>query len=245
MLYFVSDLINSKTRTGVTIITCTKRPGAMNNVFENYKRQEQKIKELIIILHNDNMDKNRWNEVAGRYSNIKVLQLDESKTLGECLNFGAKHAAFEFIAKFDDDDYYGPKYLVDAVKVFKEVKADVIGKAASYVYFEKDRILALRNPGRENCYVQHIDGPSIIFKKSILSKVKFRNITRGEDIWFCKDCIEQGIKIYSTNRFQHIYMRHANEEEHTWPIENKKLLKSCKIISKGEIDYEKYINVEV
>lgn len=244
MRYSWDELLNGIAEKGITVVTCTRRPEAMDNVFSNYKRQEQKVKELIIVLHSSTMDKKRWSEAARKYENVKVLQLDEGKTLGECLNFGAEHASYEFIAKFDDDDYYGPKYLKDAVKVFKEVEADVIGKSTSYVYFEKEKILALRNPGRENCYVNHIDGPTIIFRKSVLSKVKFRNITLGEDNQFCKDCVEQGLKIYSANRFQHVYMRHADIKEHTWTIENRKLLKTLKIISEGEIDYKKYINIE-
>ena len=227
---------------GITIVTCTKRPDAIYNILENYKRQEQRKKELIIILHNNSMDKNKWKEAAHGYTNVRIFRIDENRTLGECLNIGAKHANFEFVAKFDDDDYYGPKYLVDAFKVLKEVKADVIGKATSYVYFEKDGILALRNPGNESRYVQHVDGPSIIFKKSVLRRVKFRNISLGEDYWFCKDCINQGIKIYSTNRFQHVYMRHANVNNHTWTIEDEKLLEWCEIVAKGKIDFEKYIN---
>lgn len=229
--------------TGITVVTCTKRPGAIHNIFENYKRQRLRKKELIIILHNDSMDKNKWKEVAHRYFNVKILQISESKTLGECLNIGAKHATYELVAKFDDDDYYGPRYLAEAVKAFRKAKADVVGKATSYVYFEKDKILTLRNPGKENCYVWHVDGPSIIFRKSVLKKVKFRHVSLGEDYWFCKDCIAHGIKIYSISRFQHVYMRHANAKEHTWSIENKKLKEWwCTFIAKGEIDYKKYIN---
>ncbi len=39
------------------------------------------------------------------------------------LNFGANHAVFEFIAKFDNDDHYGPKYLKDALRIFREAEA--------------------------------------------------------------------------------------------------------------------------
>lgn len=36
-------------------------------------------------------------------------------------------------------------------------------------------------------------------------------------------------------------MRHANANEHTWTIENEKLLEWCEFVAKGEIDYEKYM----
>lgn len=227
---------------GVTVITCTRRPDSLNNIFENYYRQKQKIKELIIILHDNSMDQNKWSEEGSKFDNVRIFQMDESISLGKCLNFAAARAAFNIIAKFDDDDYYGPKYLTDSIKAFYEVEADVIGKLTSYVYFQKEQILAIRHMGNENCYVKRIDGPSLIFKKSVLLKVKFRDISRGEDNWFCKDCIKKGIKIYSVNHFHHIYMRHANNEDHTWNIENEKLLNMCRIVSTGEIEFEKLID---
>jgi cellulose synthase/poly-beta-1,6-N-acetylglucosamine synthase-like glycosyltransferase len=227
---------------GVSVITCTRRPDSLNNIFENYARQKQKIKELIIILHDNSIDPNIWNEEKNKYIHVRIFQLDENISLGKCLNFAAAHAAYGIIAKFDDDDYYGPKYLNDTIKAFYDVEAEVIGKLTSYVYFQKEKILAIRHLGNENSYVRRIDGPSIIFKKSVLAKVRFRDISRGEDNWFCRDCLKRGIKIFSVNRFHHIYMRHANKEDHTWNIDNEKLLKMCKIISTGEIEYEKLID---
>ncbi len=44
-------------------------------------------------------------------------------------------AKFNIIAKFDDDDYYGPKYLSDSLKAFDETDAKLIGKGgATFVY---------------------------------------------------------------------------------------------------------------
>jgi glycosyltransferase involved in cell wall biosynthesis len=235
----ISDNMNP---TGVTVVTCTRRTNSFNNVFENYMRQEQKLKELIIILHDDSMDINKWKEAANEISNVRFFQMNENISLGACLNFAVQQATFDIIAKLDDDDYYGPKYLNDSIKAFDEVEADVIGKSTSYVYFQKEQILAIRHSGNENCYVKHIDGPSLIFKKSVISVVKFRDISRGEDKWFCKDCLDHEIKMYSVNRFHHIYMRHANTEDHTWTIENRRLIKMCKIIARGIIEYDKYIN---
>jgi hypothetical protein len=37
-------------------------------------------------------------------------------------------------------------------------------------------------------------------------------------------------------------MRHANNEEHTWNIENEKLLNMCRIVSTGEIEFGKFID---
>lgn len=238
----VNSKVNKKGPGYVSVVTCTNRLNYIDNVFSNFKRQRHKRKQLIIILNNNLMDIQKWQSRANEFNNIKIFQLDESITLGECLNFAVTKSDYEYIAKFDDDDYYGAKYLSDSLRYFKHAEAGIIGKSASFVYFEENHTLAVRNPTREHCYVNHLDGPTMIIKREVFNYVKFRDITQGEDKNYCIDCINQGIKLYSINKYHHVYMRHADVREHTWPIENKKLLNQCKIIAKGITELGKYLN---
>ncbi|WP_083238900.1 glycosyltransferase [Caloranaerobacter ferrireducens] len=227
----------------VSIITCTMRPNYIDNVFNNYIRQNYEKKELIIILNNNDMDINLWKERASQYKNVKVFQLDEKTSLGECLNFGVRQSNNEIIAKFDDDDYYGPKYLRESVKAFSYTNAGLIGKAASFVYFEKYKILAIRSPMLENRYVKHIDGPTMLIRREVFDKVKFADIPRGVDTRFSKDCLKKGIKLYSIDRFHHVYVRHSSSSEHTWKVSNEKLLSRCKIVRRNITNFSKYVDV--
>lgn len=227
---------------GVSIITCTNRPHYMDKVIENYSRQKYEKKELIVILNSNKIDIRKFKNAAQQYKNIKVYQLDEKKTLGECLNFAVSRASYEIIAKFDDDDYYGPMYLKDSIKVFERVEAGVIGKVASYVYFKGEKILTIRHPEMQYRYVHHINGPTLIIKKAVFKMFKFRNISLGEDTEFCNDCVKNGIKMYCTNHLYHVYIRHASSNHHTWRIDNKELLKQYKFIKNNITDYEKYVN---
>lgn len=240
-MYNINSKVNNLDSSYVSVITCTNRLNYMDNVFDNFKRQRYKRKELIIILNNNRLDIHEWEAMAKPFPNIRIYQLDENISLGECLNFGVMQSDYEFIAKFDDDDFYGEKYLSDSIKAFKYSQAGAIGKSASYVYFEENGILALRNPRHENCYVKHLDGPTMIIKREVFNHVKFRDITRGEDKNFCIDCVNQGINLYSVNKYDHVYFRHASVEEHTWKIENAELLNRCKIIDRNVKDFKKYI----
>lgn len=225
---------------GVSIITCTNRLENINNVFENYARQLYENKELIIILNNNKMKLSKWHEKAKEYDNVHVFQLDQKITLGECLNFGVDKSKYDTIAKFDDDDYYSSHYLYDSIGAFKHTKADIIGKSTTYVYFEKDKLLAIRNPKRENRYVYRVEGPTLIIKKKVFEKVKFRDKNLGEDVQFCKDCFKEGFKIYSHNKLNYVYIRHKSTFKHTWTISDDYYKKLCKIIGKVE-DYKSYI----
>lgn len=225
----------------ISVIVCTMRENSLDNVFENYNRQIHKNKEMIIILNNNNINKSIWDEQVKSYKNISVFQLDENVTLGSCLNFGVSKARANIIAKFDDDDYYGPKYLSNSIEALKY--ADIIGKASSFVYFKKSKILAIRSPKNENKYVKHMDGPTLIIKKHVFNSVKFADIPRGVDTRFSKDCVEKGFKIYSTNRFHHVYIRSEFPDSHTWKISENDLLRMCKKVKQDIVDFTPYVDI--
>ncbi|SDY45962.1 Glycosyl transferase family 2 [Proteiniborus ethanoligenes] len=223
----------------ISVITCTNRPRYMQNVFENYNQQSFKDKELILVLNNNKMNMQEWTREAKKHDNISVFQVDEKKTLGYCLNFGIEKAKYNIIAKFDDDDYYGPEYLSQSIKGFKY--ADVIGKYTTFVYFQNTQTLAIRNPKRDNRYVYRIEGPTLMFKREIFNKIRFVEKSLGEDIQFCKDCTKNGIKMYAIDKYNYVYVRHGLIDKHAWNIKDELFMKLCLIIGKVD-DYKKYIN---
>lgn len=231
-------------KENISIIVSTMRQHTMENVFNNYARQDFQNKEMIIIINKNDMDINRWLTKSKEYTNIQIYKLDEKITLGECLNFGISKSKFNLIAKFDDDDYYGPKYLSDSIKAFRNIDADVIGKAACFVYFKKSKKLAIRCGKQENKYVEHMDGNTLIFKRKVFDKIKFADIPNGVDVQISKDCKKNGFKIYSINKYHHVYIRSESPETHTWKINDEDLIrKYCKIIKEDVTDFTRYVNI--
>lgn len=43
------------TISAVSILTCTKRADCINTLFDNYRRQNFNLKELIVIINNDSL----------------------------------------------------------------------------------------------------------------------------------------------------------------------------------------------
>lgn len=234
---------NSRNLPKVTVIVNTMRDNSLTNVFNNYKRQQYNPKEMIIVLNNNSMNLQKWKAAAKKYDNVRVYQLDENISAGSCLNFAVTKSNFDIIAKFDDDDYYGSKYLLSIIGAFKKTNADVVGKAASFVYFKKSKILAIRHPEKENKFVYHMDGPTMSVKKRVFNKVKFRDISRGVDTYFSKDCVANGFKIYSTNRFHHVYIRQESPNDHCWEISDEEHLKMCDIVKNNIENFEHIVNV--
>lgn len=219
---------------GVSVITCVHRSSYINRVFTNYLTQEYPHKELIIVLNNDNLSSEEWESKASLYPGIRVFRLPEGTPLGSCYNFGIEQSRYDYLAKFDDDDYYAPQYLLSSMLAFKQLDADIIGKNARYVYFESLSTLALMAPRGENVLVPYVVGATLIFRKDVWTEVRFRNITSGEDSEFQSDCLARGYKIFSIDRFNYVTIRHPDTIEHTFVIDDLSYLAMGELVARTD-----------
>lgn len=219
--------------TGVSIITCTNKLYVIENILNNYKRQEWSIKELIIIINNNEIDISDWKVKLKTDRSISIYKIDEKKTLGHCLNFGIRRSKYDYIAKFDDDDFYGEKYLRKLMPLFNYTDAHIVGKKSFFVYFKVDNTLILKFPECEKKQVSHLAGATLVIDKEVFKKVKFsEKIVVGSDSDFCKNCTKQGFKLYSGNRFDYVCIRNSDKNKHTWKIDDKDLFAySIKIVN--------------
>lgn len=217
---------------GVTVITSTNKLQFLNNIFNNYRRQLYKNKQLIIVLNNKLLDLSVWVEKARTYSNVSVYQLPDSTTLGECLNFAADRSRYNVISKFDDDDYYSAYYLTTAVRALRKTNADIVGKRTVLTYFEDDSTLMLRYPGYENKVQHYIAGGTITFRKSVFKNVRFGALSLGEDVDFLTKCKKNGYKLFATSRYNYVYIRRPEPDMHTWKPNKSYLLKTGRFITR-------------
>lgn len=227
---------------GVSVICCTRRPNYIENVLNNFLRQNYKKKEMIVILHGSSMNLEYYKNKSSQYKNIKVFRFDESVPLGECKNFGVKNSIFRYIAVFDDDDFYASNYLKHSIEVFDNVNCDIVGKTSYFTYFEKIRTLALSRPKNENRFQYHVADSSLVIHRRVFNKVKFPSIAYP-DAHFQQLCVDFRLKIYSTNRFNYVVHRHHDPKyKHDWDISDQDLLIGSEIIATDIDDYIGFIN---
>ena len=206
----------------VSIITCTIRDESINNVFKNYQQQTWPDKELIIILNKDSMDIDQWIKKARNYPNVRVFQLHEKAALGDCLNFGVMNASYDIIAKFDDDDYYGPEYITSSMDAFKNKQVWIVGKSSYYIYFKNKKAL-IYVKGTENSITDTVAGATLLFRKEILHYVRFEKVNRAEDYWFIDQSKKEGFQVYSTDP-SHFAVIRNDSDQHTWKISDEDLM---------------------
>jgi len=216
----------------VSVVTCTNRPQFFKHLVANYRRQLYRGKELIIVLNRDGMNLAAYRRKVRAYPDISVYKLKETTSLGRCLNFAVRRAKYPYIAKFDDDDYYSPYYLIEQMAAIRRTGADIVGKRNHLIFFEGRNLLIQRFPGRRNRFVSLVTGGSILFRKRVFRRVRFENRSLGEDVSFLWKCRRRGFRIYSTSIYNFVGIRRENKNSHTWTAHDGYLLKGSRIVAK-------------
>ncbi|WP_020617034.1 glycosyltransferase family 2 protein [Paenibacillus daejeonensis] len=219
---------------GVSIITATHRPQFIKNLLANYARQQYRTKELIIILNNDSEKLHRYRQMAKGLPHVRIYQVSEKLSLGQCLNCGIAKAKHPLIAKFDDDDYYSPFYLQEQVNALIRTRSDVIGKHACLVYLEATKELIIRSPKHTNRPEWFVQGGTILFHRRVLKKHWFSDRSLGEDTKFLRDCIHAGYRVYSTSTYNYVYIRRSDKKSHTWRVKDAFYKKGSIPVAKGK-----------
>ncbi|GAA0137514.1 hypothetical protein YSY43_43550 [Paenibacillus sp. YSY-4.3] len=210
---------------GISIVACTSKPTFLNNIIENYHRQIYEDKELIIVLHSNKLD---IEALRAKITdpNIKVYQRNPNAiSFGYCLNYGVALSNKEYVAKFDDDDYYGEEYLSDLMDAFSYSDAKVVGKLSFHSYLHGSNKFVTRKPGNEYKYTSFLPGATFLIKREVFEKNMFRDIPRDIDGRFCFDCHANKIKLYSVDSFNLLVNRLSDKGIHTWKASDQLIIR--------------------
>ncbi len=215
-----------RTQVSVSAVVATKRPDQLANVMAFTGRQVHSNLELILVTHGFVADGDDLKRLAERYGvdRYSVVPADPTLTLGACLNLGIAAADGRYVAKMDDDNWYGPHYVSDLVRAFTWTDAQVVGKWAHYVHLLGSNATLLRFSGAEHRYVELVQGGTIMAPRSVMLDLPMENLPRRVDTTFLDKVRLNGGRIYSADRFNFVSMRSASSDGHTWSISDEDLL---------------------
>ena len=149
--------------------------------------------------------------------------------LGECLNLLVRASSGDVVAKMDDDDLYGPRYLSDQLHAMDYSGADVVGKQAHYMYLKGLDATILRFPEREHQYTDFVAGPTIVARRELALAVPFLPTSRGEDTAFLRNAAAAGATLYAADRFNFVQVRNDSGIAHTWDVTSSELLANSRV----------------
>lgn len=210
----------------ISAVVPTNRTHELDNVFANLGRQDHPATELVLVLHGLDTDdaelRRRATEAGVR--DLQIVHADASLTLGACMNLGVDAAGGQYIAKMDDDNIYGPRYLSDLLATFAWTDAGIVGKWAHYVWLRSTGAVVLRYPDSEHRYERRIQGGSMLFAGDVAREVRFSDIPRAVDSDILDRSMEQGVRVYSGDRYNYVSVRGDDRHSHTWTVTDSTFL---------------------
>ncbi|MFD0656805.1 glycosyltransferase family protein [Thermocatellispora tengchongensis] len=222
----------------ISVVLPTNRSAQIEHAISSVARQLHRPLQLVMVLHGLDIDPIVVADKArmAGITDVVVLPADKSLSLGACLNLGIAAAEGELIAKMDDDNLYGEHYLSDLARAFDYSEAELVGKGAHYTYFEGTNTTMLRLPGLEHRYAHLVQGGSFLGKAEMFRAYPFEDVTRGEDTRLVRRLKEDGVKIYSADRFNFVYWRSGDTSMHTWQADDIKLARNAQFSFVGRPD---------
>lgn len=210
----------------ISAIVPTNRTHELDNVFANLGRQDHPATELVLVLHGldtDDADVRRRATEAG-VQELTIVHADASLTLGACMNLGIDAAGGDFIAKMDDDNIYGARYLADLLAAFSFTDAGIVGKWAHYVWLRSTGAVVLRYPDSEHRYERRIQGGSMLFAGDVARGLRFSDIPRAVDSDILDRALADGVRVYSGDRYNYVSTRGDDRHSHTWTVTDSTFL---------------------
>ncbi len=214
----------------VAVLCATRRPRQLRHVVDSVKRQQGINCRLVVVCHGDEFDRSGVESIIDEVDGT-ALFAPPGLSLGECLDLGRAATSARIIAKFDDDDHYGPWYLRDSVDTMTRTGAAVVGKQSYFVHLADRDVTYLRFPGSSSRWARRVAGCTLVLDQDLVGETSFPVVSRGEDTLFLDRCHQQGLGVYADEPFGFIQSRRPSG--HTWKIADDEIVRSSSKVSDG------------
>lgn len=224
----------------VSAVISTNRAHELDTVADNMARQSLLASgelQVVLVLHGLDVD---VAEVTARFRDrgidrLEVIAADASLTLGACLNLGIDASDGAHVAKIDDDNFYGREYLRDLVDAVDFSGAGIVGKWAHYTWLRSTGAVILRFPKSEHRFERLVQGGSILMRGEVARALRFSDLPRAVDTDLLTRAKAEGVRRYSSDRFNFVSIRGTDRHAHTWTLEDAAFMnRSSRVVFYGD-----------
>ncbi len=200
-------------RPKVSVILSTRRQEWLSFGLSQVARQNYEPRELVVCLHGDDFSEDVEAQLRAEVEGaLTVVHVASELTLGDALNQGVEAATGALVTKMDDDDYYSVDHLWDLVLASEYSGADLVGKAAEFVYLEEIGV-TIRQLTRD--VETRLAGGGMMFRREPLREIGgWPSLSRAEDLAIVRRFEANGLAIHRTHPHGYILNRHGRD--HTW-----------------------------
>ncbi|GAA2865887.1 hypothetical protein GCM10010517_25270 [Streptosporangium fragile] len=203
----------------VSVVISSMRPHLLGSALGQIARQRRVRVEVLLGLHGVPADREEVRRAVRECPlPVTVVEADTETPFGEVLNLAASRASGEYVAKWDDDDWYGPEHLADLLLARAYAGADIVGVAPEFFYLEPLRATVRRTDYTSEVWSDHVAGGTIFLERSRLREVGgFPPLAGGVDAGLLKTAHAAGARIYRTHGLGYV-LRRSLGADHTWRL---------------------------
>ena len=228
-------------------ITPTMREHHLKHCLETFDQSTYPHKELILVFNGDRLPTCSDLGLSAPRPDVIITQVPGDVFAASALNMGILHASGDYSFRIDDDDYYGPNYILDMILHARAIGADFFGKPRAPLGFEGDNAV----------YVAENTSPLTIIPCGSITPGLWLggNTLAGVTEFFHKKCFPDTcygaadsalqVSIDSKENFVTAFMddfniiavRRKDIDSHTWKIDEQTLKANRKILrNKNELE---------
>ena len=191
------------------IMPTYNRRAFLPQAIQSFRQQDYPNRELIIV--DDGSD--GIQDLIPAAANITYVQARRRMSIGAKRNLACQQARGEFIAHWDDDDWYSPDRLRYQLAPLVTGATDITGLENKFV-LELPTGEFWTNDARlhERMFVENVHGGTLAYRKSIWSEgLRYPETNLAEDAWLLARATRSGKRLLRlANPGVFVYVRHRS-----------------------------------
>jgi hypothetical protein len=205
----------------VSILMATNRPEMVTFAIEQMAAQQYPNFEVLCGLHGFSLPPAIRERVATLAPQAQLFDISTDRDLGQALALLGERASGDLVTKWDDDDWYATEHLCDLVAAMRYSGADVVGKAAEYIYLSSIDLTLRRFPMGGERFSTGIAGATLMLTRSMLQRIGgWPAGSRRVDRLLIEAVEAMGAPIYRLHGVGFLVRRGSQTGSHTWQVED-------------------------
>jgi GT2 family glycosyltransferase len=183
------------------------RPDFVRQAIRYFHRQDVASKELIIV---DDGSCDLSEELNDR--RVRYRHLDTPVSIGAKRNIGCALARGEYIAHWDDDDWYGPQRLSHQLAPLQQDVADISAlRVEAFWDLVNWRFWRCSSEVHRQMFVEDVQGGTLAFRRDLWSRgLRYPDTSLAEDAAFLRTAMDAGARLARLeSNGNYIYLRHG------------------------------------
>jgi glycosyltransferase involved in cell wall biosynthesis len=185
-----------------------------------FRAQTYPNKELVVV--DDGTD--AVGDLLEREADVRYIRVPPRRTIGAKRNLACERSRGEFIAHWDDDDWYAPQRLQVQCEPLLSGTADITGLTNRFVLeVPRGQFWTTADRLHQQMFVADVHGGTLVYRKSILQdQLRYPEADLAEDAAFIRLAMRRQKRLARLeNPGIFVYLRHGRN---AWRFETGKFL---------------------